>query len=279
MKDLHNLVELKIGTPCKSVMLTGDEDQSKYAIPHRHNYFEFVWCLDNSGSQVIDFQKYENRKGRIFALTPGQVHETAPDCGRTNMLIFSTDFVDKRYRKQALLDKFFSMQANRSPYIDTTDDAYPYLDAQFQLIHEETNREKPNWDLIESLTISFLFYVARYSKLDDVVRNQRDSRVSELLSLIEDNYKTQKRCDFYSNKLSLTNKRINELTRSAMGKTVTALVHERIILEANRDLIFTTKSVKNIALELGFSDPSYFGRFYANHTGYSPLSLRKATFN
>jgi len=58
------------------------------------------------------------------------------------------------------------------------------------------------------------------------------------------------------------------------GKTVTQLIHDRIILEANRELVFSTKTVKTIAFELGFDDPAYFSRFYRKQKRETPAEFR-----
>lgn len=95
-----------------------------------------------------------------------------------------------------------------------------------------------------------------------------------MVDLIEQHYTTNKHCDFYSQALSITNKRINEIVKADKGKTVTQLIHDRIILEANRELIFSTKTIKTIAFELGFEDPAYFSRFYRGQMNESPAEFR-----
>ena len=60
-----------------------------------------------------------------------------------------------------------------------------------------------------------------------------------------------------------------------MGKTVSALINEQIILEAKRYLLATSGQVKDIADQLGYEDVSYFIRFFKKQTGYSPEAFRK----
>lgn len=282
MSDDVNLIEFSSLRQCNVVMTSdadSDEEKEKYSGAHRHNFFELIWCLDDVGKQIIDFEAFDNKQGRIFSLTPGQVHEATANTQSMRMLIFSTDFVDNRYRKQALLDTFFSSPSSRPPYFDTPPEAVFYLDNIFMLMHEESQRQDPNWDLLESLAISFLYYIIRYASVDESLSHHHDTRVSTLKQLIDTHYQKEKSCDFYSNQLSITSKRLNELTKQALGKTVSTLIHERIVLEAKRELMFTEKSVKEIAFALGYADPSYFSRFYASHTGFSPSSFRQQGAN
>lgn len=94
------------------------------------------------------------------------------------------------------------------------------------------------------------------------------------MELIEQYFKQEQKCEFYASKLSLTSKRLNEIVKNERGKTVTQLIHRRIVLEANRDLVFSTKTIKTIAFELGFEDPAYFSRFYRKQMHESPTEFR-----
>jgi AraC family transcriptional activator of pobA len=53
------------------------------------------------------------------------------------------------------------------------------------------------------------------------------------------------------------------------------MVHARILLEAKRQLCYTSNSVSEIAYALGFDDPAYFTRFFSQRTGTSPRTFRR----
>jgi AraC family transcriptional activator of pobA len=61
----------------------------------------------------------------------------------------------------------------------------------------------------------------------------------------------------------------------AVGKAPQSLLHDRLMLEAKRNLLYTTLPVSTIAFDLGFNDPAYFSRFFANREGMSPAAYRK----
>jgi AraC family transcriptional activator of pobA len=52
------------------------------------------------------------------------------------------------------------------------------------------------------------------------------------------------------------------------------VIHQRLITEAQRNLIYTGKTAADIALSLGFSDPAYFNRFFKRMTGQTPKNFR-----
>ena len=56
-----------------------------------------------------------------------------------------------------------------------------------------------------------------------------------------------------------------------------ALIQERLIQAAKRKLIYTSDTVKEIAFDLNFNDPSYFIRFFKKQVGSSPNVYREKT--
>jgi len=52
------------------------------------------------------------------------------------------------------------------------------------------------------------------------------------------------------------------------------VINARILHEAQRELVYTSLPVKQLAAELGFDDDAYFSRFFRKHTGVSPKVFR-----
>ncbi|MCC4856041.1 helix-turn-helix domain-containing protein [Vibrio lentus] len=266
-------VRLIKGQPCRATELSKN-DEDAFLEPHRHEYWELVWCVDNLGSQSIDFVDYDNKVGRIFTIAPGQVHRSELVGENARLLVFTPGFVKTNHRNTQLVDTVFAMHQSRPPYLDCNEEGNRYLLPIFTMIKEECEREDNDWDLVESLVNSFLRYILRFATQSSLKGEVRDSRVNKVVDLIEQHYTTHKHCEFYAQALSITNKRINEIVKAERGKTVTQLIHDRTILEANRELIFSTKTIKTIAFELGFEDPAYFSRFYRGQMKESPAEFR-----
>lgn len=58
-------------------------------------------------------------------------------------------------------------------------------------------------------------------------------------------------------------------------KSPLQIIHDRIILEAKRLLIYTEKTAKEIAYEIGFEDASHLSRMFKKHTSFSPSEFKK----
>ena len=65
------------------------------------------------------------------------------------------------------------------------------------------------------------------------------------------------------------------MARRLSGQTALGIVHQRLLLEAKRDLVYTAMTVNEIADRLGFSEPAYFTCFFKRLSGVSPSVFRK----
>ncbi len=60
------------------------------------------------------------------------------------------------------------------------------------------------------------------------------------------------------------------------GQTALQVIHQRLLLEARRNLIYTRMSIGQLSDNLGFSDPTYFARFFKRLSGQTPNGYRRS---
>ena len=71
-----------------------DESCGEPDLPQRHNFYTIIWVMSGSGSHLVDFTRYEISPGRLFFLSPGQVHQViTPERPIGLVLMFTADFV------------------------------------------------------------------------------------------------------------------------------------------------------------------------------------------
>jgi AraC family transcriptional activator of pobA len=75
--------------------------------------------------------------------------------------------------------------------------------------------------------------------------------------------------------LPVTRGRLDAICRRHGGRTGQQVIHDRLVLEAQRSLIYTGQSVAAVAYQLGFVDPAYFSRFFVRETSETPGTFRK----
>jgi AraC family transcriptional activator of pobA len=107
------------------------------------------------------------------------------------------------------------------------------------------------------------------------VRTSARGVVLEFKNLVEQNFTRHLQVHDYCDLLKVTPRRLSYLCTLVMGMKPLALIHERVILQAKRELMVSGKPVGTIAGELGFADVGYFSRFVKQHTGMSPVEFRR----
>ena len=68
---------------------------------------------------------------------------------------------------------------------------------------------------------------------------------------------------------------VTRACNAVLGRTPLAIVHDRILLEAKRELLYSVHTVSQISYGLGFAEPGYFCRFFKHHAGQSPMEFRR----
>jgi AraC family transcriptional activator of pobA len=133
---------------------------------------------------------------------------------------------------------------------------------------------------IDAALCALLVAVQRAAPRLEPPRAERGSRAALHLeryrALVDASYRSQPSLAALAQQLGITPTQLNRVCRQLTGRSALALLHARVMLEAQRDLSYTTLSVKQIALGLGFSDAGYFTRFFQRLSGRTPMQWRGA---
>lgn len=98
----------------------------------------------------------------------------------------------------------------------------------------------------------------------------------DLKDIVDEKYREPISVNMVSQILQEKPEQINKLTKEKLAHTVHKLKQNKLLLEAQRKIIFTDLSSKEIAYELGFKDAAYFNRFFKQHTNKVPYEFRNA---
>ena len=98
--------------------------------------------------------------------------------------------------------------------------------------------------------------------------------VMRFRELVEKHYRNHPPLDFYARKLGVTAARLNTCCRVTTGKSSLALINDRLLTEAKRNLVYSDMTINEIGAGLGYTDPGYFNRFFSRNVGLSPGRFR-----
>jgi AraC family transcriptional activator of pobA len=100
------------------------------------------------------------------------------------------------------------------------------------------------------------------------------AHVQRLRTLVDERFRDQPTLGQLAAEIGITTTQLNRVCRAVLGHSALAVLHARICLEAQRELAYTTLSIKHIAYKLGFTDAGYFTRFFERATGSTPSAWR-----
>jgi AraC family transcriptional activator of pobA len=155
------------------------------------------------------------------------------------------------------------------------------IDQLFRVfIDEFQTKDAIQKDMLQMLLKRLIIILTRLAKKqyirDPNLPDDKLDIIRQYNLLVENHYKKQHQVQYYAIELHKSPKTLANLFALYNSKSPLAVIQERIIMEAKRLLIYTDKSAKEIAYDLGFEDTAYFSNLFKKHTARSPLDFRRA---
>ncbi|MBO4664635.1 MAG: helix-turn-helix transcriptional regulator [Bacteroidaceae bacterium] len=104
--------------------------------------------------------------------------------------------------------------------------------------------------------------------------NRRDDVLKNFMESLYHNYKQEHEVSFYAQEQNLTCRYFSSIIKDRSGQTPSTWIATALLVEAKQLLQSTPFSVKDISDRLNFPNQSYFGKWFKNHTGISPLEFK-----
>jgi len=144
-----------------------------------------------------------------------------------------------------------------------------------EFVHSAPGRESA----LRSLLGALLTNASRVSGTENPTNYAPITRELELHArfrqCLEHNYREHIAIEAYARELRASVVCLRRACLAAVGLSPMEIIHQRLVVEAQRQLRYTTKSVTEIAYHLGFEDPAYFSRFFTRRMKITPVGFRR----
>jgi len=250
--------------------------------PSRTNYFTIFWIQTGRGTFWADEGRHPFGSNSLLFLVPYQSYRFLAEEGLHGLSVqFHANFlcIEAVHQEIGCNGVLFN-DVYGVPVVDL-DDAHA---REFAALIAEVERELRDGGLAHSeVLVSYLkILLVRATRLkleqQNLPRNQVDRPpevLSELTRLIETHFRERHAPADYAELLHLAPKSLARLVKAHLHKTLTELIRERLLKQAKWELLHTTKPVKQVSAELGFTDVFYFSRLFKRGTGCSPRFFRE----
>ncbi|MDF4202764.1 helix-turn-helix domain-containing protein [Maribacter sp. SA7] len=143
-----------------------------------------------------------------------------------------------------------------------------------ELLKDEYHSDTVSYIMLKTLLKVLLLNLIRFQNEELLPQDIHQKRVFQFLELMEVNFLTETNAEYYSNKLGISTKRLNQVLQDKLSLTAKQIIQQRQITEAKRKLIKSEITTKELAFELGFESISSFSRFFKKNVGVSPTQFK-----
>ena len=253
-------------------------------------YFGFytIFLKDvKCGDLMYGRHTYDYQEGTLVFLAPGQVAginsngETYQPKGYA--LIFHPDLIYGTSLGKHIQDyTFFAYQFNEALHLSERERKI-VLDCFSKIEYElEHAIDKHSKRLIVSNIELFLNYCIRFYERQFITRENVHKGILERFeSLLNEFYQSDKpqtidlpSVAYCANELHLSAGYFGDLIKKETGKTAQEYIQSKVIDVAKEKIFDQSKSVNQIAYELGFKYPQHFTRLFKQWVGQSPNEYR-----
>lgn len=239
--------------------------------PHRHDYFEIILVKSGKGIQYIDFQSYEMKASQIFNVYPGQVHLMQRNTAQGLLIQFRKDLFEF-IRPIQHYNLYFSNPVF-NPDIQLFDHLYNLVEQISGLLTKENLSPT---SIYKSYSYLQIILITLSEMQDEKLTTENYPSISQFLSLLSQNIYSRKKVTDYCKIMNCTQDKLNNICKTALGKTVLQLIHEELLLEIRRLFLLSPLSLKEIAFDLNFDSQANFSNFIKTQTGLTPSELQSS---
>lgn len=254
---------------------------SRIENPHKHNFYAVFLFTKGTGIHEIDFNNYKVKAGSVFFLQPGQTHAWELSEDADGFLFFhSTDFYETAFLNHSIKDFPFFESNFTEKCMYLSEDQLKNIQFLFETLYSENIQQQKKYKQFILTCIAQI-----YIHLNRLHENKKPNNTVLLKhyqnvflnfeKLVDVLFKENKSASEYADLLNITQKHLNRIVQTVTQKTTTQIITERVILEAKRELLYTSLSLKEIALKLGYTDYTYFSRLFKKHTGIKASNFKK----
>lgn len=254
--------------------LRARRDYEELTNPHRVEFYALILVTEGHGFHYIDNKLFHCRPGTMLVLSPHQVHYWESSFAWEGYIV---TFQDSEVFPIDNLDANYAItKAIRS--VDVMTEMLDLVGREFKMLYDEYHQVN---DVVSSHVqrnlLQNIMYKAFYrnnfpTKQIAVSRDHQDYQ--QFNDAVERYYNQRHNVSDYVDELRTSPKRLNSVCKKVKGIPAKQVIDARVLLESKRLIGYTTKPISEIAISLGFNEPTNLAKFFRRHTNISPTEFR-----
>ena len=242
--------------------------------------YKFIWVRSGEIELDIDHQRIVLKEGELVPLSHLHHLEFLRVEGDYYALLFNSNFYcihgnDHEVSCNGLL---FHGSSHILTFVLSDDERRKINTLTGIMTEEFASQDHLQEEMLRVLLKRFIILCTRIAEdRQGVIRENsfQFETIRKFHVLVDTHFKEVKQVQEYADMLNKSPKTLANILSSYQQPSAIRIIHNRIQAEAERMLLYTSKSSKEITIILGFEDQATFSRFFKNATGYSATEYRR----
>lgn len=241
--------------------------------------YKILWCRADSLKITLDGYELELVENDVIFCTPLNVLDIPMKSGGAHSFVFNKQFFCiQTHDHQVSCNGLLFFGSSEPQVIKLTEKEVEQFKIMVTMFEEDLSiKDQLQGEMLRSLLKRLLIMSTRMVKRNlsqPSISNAHLNIVREYNILVEKHFREFHQVKEYANLLFKSPKTLSNLFIKYSEKSPIKVINDRILLEAKRLLLYSTKSNEEIATELGYN-AGHFSKFFKKNTGASPTEFRK----
>ncbi len=247
---------------------------------HTTNFFEIFIFETANGKIELNGDPITIRNHSLFFISPFQKKRSYIDTSNIKgfHLVFKNDFLSNFFEDKLFVYKMQYFYNTKEPQ-HLTLNIVDYENLRYilnEITEEIKNFKDDSTHIIRALLYFFLSKINRiYAQTYKIPsETQGTSIIYKFKEALEQNIKDLHKVEDYCQLLKTSRHKLNNSIKNYTGHTTKDLIHSRLLQEIKMELLYSEKTIQEIANTLSFSEPNNLTRFFMRLEGTSPSEYR-----
>ena len=252
---------------------------------HRHARFLQIHFIDDGESHFyIDDQVYHCFGPSCFLTPPSVPHSFMTEPGVTGYVLTIHEsliwhLLHDSQHAHLEVERLQSVGIELRKLDAAGQKLWQRLQNTVQALQDEWEADAPDKRFaLETLVRLLLLQLLRLrpAASESSIVNSEELRLFRRFSeLIEREFRNRWPLTHYCSSIGVCESRLNHICQRVANCPPKRLIHDRMLQESKRLLLYSSHTINDIGFQLGFTDPSYFSRFFRKQTGLTPRDFRE----
>lgn len=243
------------------------------------NLYKIIWGKEAIEDIMVDGYAYSFEKNQIIFCTPLNIIKIPQRHSKIISVVFNREFYCIRDNDEEVSCNGVLFYGTPSPSVIILDDKEIMIFEDIYTIIKMELKEQEQ-SIAEMLRVMLKRLIIKSTRMLNTASGLPEAEpekfelIRQFNILVEKNFKTYHKLTDYANLLHKSPKTISNIFSQHSDKTPLQLINERIFVEARRLVLYSNKSVNEIATLLGYRDPGHFSKFFKKNAGLSPKNFK-----